>query len=348
MKTSDHRSAMPKDGSDPRTHPNGARRAFVARGMLLAAALGPLSLAARANGDAFPNRPIRVVLGSPFGSGVDFVMRLLANGMQADLGQPIVIDARPGADGVIAAQLVAKSPGDGYTIMASTHTQLVANPVARAKLAYDVERDFVPLSLLTDHHVVVAVHPSVPVRSLRELRDYSRARADGLIVGASSITFRLVTEAVAYATGADLRHIPYNGMTPAFNAVVAGHVEVAALDASVALDAIRGGRLRALAIGASKRLAILPDVPTFSEAGYPVLDEPLWVAMVAPAGLPEPVAERLRAAIHRALASPDVRDRLVAMAITPRPSSGKEMAESIRAQQAAFAREMKRLGITPQ
>lgn len=297
--------------------------------------------------EKFPNRPVRVILGAPTGSGVDFVMRLLAPGMQADLGQPIVIDARPGADGIVAAQLLARSPADGYTVMAATHTQLVANPKVHRKLTYDVERDFVPITLLTDHHVVLVVHPATPIRTLRELRDYSRRKAGGMNTGASSITFQLVTEAVGEATGADLRHIPFNGMTATFNAIVAGHVEIAALDAGVALEAIRSGRLRALAVGARARVDLMPDVPTFAEAGYPVLDQTLWVAMVGPAGMPDFVAERLRSAVHRALDSADVRTRLLAVAITPRPSSGADLARSIRDEQAAFAREMKRLGIRP-
>jgi len=317
------------------------------RALVVALALFACAGATAAESDAFPTRPIRIVMGAPAGSGIDFVMRLLTEPMQAELGVPIVIDPRPGADGIIAAELVAKSPADGYVVMAATHTQLVANPVTRANLPYDVERDFLLLTLVTDHHFVLAVHPSLPAHTLRELRDVARSRPGGVDTASPAITFRLMAAALADAMGVELRAIPYNGMSAALNAVLAGHVPAAVLDASVALEAVRGGRLRALAVGARQRLDVLPDVPTFAEAGYPVLDAPLWVALVAPAGVPAPVAERLRGAVHRALASQDVRAQLGAAAILPRPSSPGELVDSIRTERAAFSRDATRLGVGP-
>lgn len=314
---------------------------FVALALFACAPAGAMEV------ETFPTRPIRIVMGAPAGSGIDFVLRVLSEPLQAELGQPIVVDPRPGADGIIAAELVARAPADGYVVMAATHTQLVANPVVRTNLSYDVERDFVPLTLLTDHHFVLAVHPSLPARSLRELADLARSRPGCIDTGTSAITFRVIATALADAMGVELPAVPFNGMSAALNAVVAGHVPAAVLDASIALEAVRAGRLRALAVGPRERLDVLPDVPTFAEGGYPVLDTPLWVALVAPAGVPRQVAERLRRAVHRALASPEVRARLSAAAILPRPSSPDELSASVRAERAALRRESKRLGVAP-
>lgn len=317
------------------------------RATFVALSLCACAPAGATEAETFPARPVRIVLGAPAGSGIDVVIRVLSDRLQAELGQPIVVDPRPGADGIIAAQLVAKAQADGYVLLAATQTQLVSNPVLRTNLPYDVERDFVLLTLLTDHHFVLAVHPSLPARNLRELADLARSRPGGIDTGVSAITFRVIAAALADAMGAELPAISFNGMHATLNAVLAGHVPAAVLDASVALEAVRAGRLRALAVGARERLDVLPGVPTFAEAGYPVLDAPLWVALVAPAGVSRQVAERLRRAVHRALASPDVRARLAAMAILPRPSSPDELSASIRAEQAAFRRESKRLGVAP-
>lgn len=307
--------------------------------------IAALALPAWAQSDAYPTRPLRVVLGAPAGSGVDVVMRLLAPILQQELGQPIVIDPRPGAEGIIAAEIVARAPADGYVALVATHTQLVGNPVLRKRLTYDVERDFAPVTLLTDHHGVLAAHPSLPVRDLAALRTYARDQPGGVDVAVSANTFRVIAEALAAGMDAPLRPVPFNGMTAAFQATLAGHVPLAVLDASVALDAIRAGRLNALAVGARTRLDVMRDVPTFAESGYAVLDAPLWIALVVPAGTPPAAVDRLRSAAHRALAASEVRERLAAMAIVPRPTTSAEMAQSIRDEQAAFARAAQRAGI---
>ena len=231
--------------------------------------------------------------------------------------------------------------------MAATHTQLVATPVAFAKAPYDVERDFLPLSMLTDNQVVVAVHPSVAARTLKELSDNARLRTGGLQVGSGSTTFMFMADALGRMIGAEFQHIPYTGQVATVQAVLGGQVQVAILDSTVALDAIRAGRLRALAVGGSARLAVLPDVPTIAEAGFSGFDAGLWIAMVAPAGVPDAIAIRLRRSIVRALESKGVRDRLLAMAIVPRASSPAQLIDEVRAGQAATVRQMQQLGIAP-
>lgn len=307
------------------------------------AASAPLALAQSA---VLPDRAVRVVVGSPAAASPDLVMRLLAPVVQQELGQPVVVDPRPGADGIIAAELAARSPADGSVVMLATFTQLVSNPALRNDLPYDVERDFVPVTLVSDHHHALVAHPSFPARDLAALRERALAAPGSVDVAAPSSTFRLVAESLAQAMGARFTVVPYNGMTAAYQAVLAGQVPLAVVDASIALDAIRAGRLHALAVGARTRLDLLPDVSTFPEAGYPSLDMTIFIGLVAPARVPPEIVDRWRAAVHRALAAPGVRERLASMAASPRPTTGAEMARAIRDDRAWFAREARRAGMT--
>ena len=290
-------------------YPSGLRlcRALAAATLVVA----PFLPAAAQTG-AFPDRPIRVVVGTPAGSGIDFILRVMSPTLQAELGQPLVIDNRPGADGIVAARLVAGAPPDGHVLLAATRTQIAVNPVIYASIPYDPSRDLAPVSMLAYQSILVVAHPSLPVRSIRELVDHTRAHPGSVNYGTGSSTFMLATEELRLATGADLRHIPYNGVPPTVTAILAGDVHVALLDVTPALAAVRGGRLRALAVSGTTRLALLPDVPTLAESGVAGYETPVWVALYSPAGTPGGIVARLGAAVARALDAPEVREKLLA------------------------------------
>ena len=296
--------------------------------------------------DAFPERPIRIVIGTPTGSALDFLLRTMSDRLRAELGAPIVIESRTGADMILAARAVGTSPPDGYTLLAATRTHFVVNPLTYANPGYE-ERDFAPLTLLAHQIAVVAVHASLPVTSLRELAAYSRAYPNTLNYGSGSSTLMLAAESLKAAIGADMLHIPYSGLVPSLNALLANDVQVAMLDVSVGAASIKAGRLRGLAVSGRERSPTLPEVATFAEAGYPGLDVPIWNALYVPAGTPEPVMAKLRAAVVRTLEDREVADKLVAAGFIPQTTTPEELSALVAKQRAEMAALVKRLGITP-
>lgn len=316
-------------------------------GVVAALALGALPPHAAAN-DAYPTRPIRVVVGSPPGSSYDFMLRTMQEALRVELGQPIVIDYRVGAEQVLAARQVASSPADGYTLLAGTRTQFAVNPVTLADPGYDPDRDFVPVTLLGYQTMLVAVDPSLPVRTLGELAAYSRAHPDTLNYGATVGSLTLAGEALKSAIAADLTHIPYNGIARSMSALLAGDVHVAIVDVTTALPSIRAGKVRALVVSGERRFPSLPQVPTFAEAGYANIDLPIWNALFAPAGTPEAIVTRVRAAFVRVLEQPDIAEKLLGVGIIPATTTPEGLRAKVRRERAEIGALAKRLGLTPQ
>jgi tripartite-type tricarboxylate transporter receptor subunit TctC len=296
--------------------------------------------------DAYPDRPIRIVIGTPAGSALDFLLRTMAEKLRAELGAPIVIESRTGADMIVAARLVATSPPDGYTLLGATRTHFVVNPLTYANPGY-LERDFAPLTLLAHQTAVVAVNPSLPVTTLRELAAYSRARPNTLNYGSASSTLMLAAESLKATVGVDMLHIPDSGLAPSLGALHANDVQLAMLDVSVGAASIKAGRLRGLAVSGRERSPMLPDVPTLAEAGYPDLEIPIWNALYVPAGTPEPVASKIRTAVVRTLEDRDVVDKLVAAGFIPQTTTPEELSALVAKQRAEMAVLVERLGLTP-
>ena len=313
-----------------------------------AALLVALSLAAAAPpafADEYPSRPIRLVLGTPAGSGADAMLRAIVDELRAELGQPVVIENRPGADGIVAARVVAAAPADGYTLLVALRSQLVATPLLNAEAGYDPLRDFAPITLLSHQRLVLVVAPGMPAMSVRELVEVSRARPDAYDYGSANTTFQLSTEAFLRHTGARLRMIPYGGVPQVLRAVSAGEVQVAFLNASVVSEPVRDGRLRALAIAAPAPSPDLPGVPTMAEAGYASLDLPLWFGLAAPVRTPTPIVAMLNAAFARALARPSARQRLAAMGIEPDPGTPAAFASRVERETVEAAELVRALGL---
>ena len=290
------------------------------RRMIRALAALFLALAAGvSSAQSYPSKPLAMIIPFPPGGSTDIVGRIAAEGMQKELGQPIVIDNRGGAGGAIGAKAIADAARDGYTIGLATVSTHVVNPVLRADLRYDPLRDFTLISQIAAVPNVVSVHPGVPARTLAQLVEYLKANPGKLNFGTpgNGSLGHMMGETFKSAAGVDIVHVPYKGAGPALNDTLAGQVQVLFDNLPSSLPHIQAGRLIALAVASEKRVAALPDVPTYAELGMPVMNDPSWFGLVAPAGLGSEIIAKLHRALVNALASPDVAKRLDAAAATP-------------------------------
>jgi len=255
----------------------------------------------------WPTKPIRMVIGFPPGGGADSVVRVFAPGMERILGQPIVMDYRPGAGATLAAEHAAKSPADGYTFHYIDSAPLTISPNLR-KLGYDPLASFAPVSLVLRGGYVLVGHPSVPAQTLRELLDVARTRPDSLSFGSSGIggSGHLAGELMAAVTGARIVHVPYKGGAQSMSDLIGGQIQLLFASAPTAVPQVRAGKIRAFAVTVPERLAALPDVPTFAEQGVAGYEASVWFAMVAPAGTPSGIVARVREALLASLAAPEV------------------------------------------
>jgi len=298
------------------------------RARLLGLAL--LCFAAGASAQGYPSKPIRIVVGFPPGGGNDIIARLVGAKMQGAWGQPVVIENRPGANSIIAAEFVAKSSPDGYTLLVNATGGMSVNPVLYAKLPYDSLRDFVPISMVGSFPLVLVVHPSVPANSVQELVAYAKANPGKLNYSSGSTAFQVASEMFKQMTGTDVRHIPYKGSAASITAVMAGDVQMTIVDTPPLVPQIRAGKVKALAVTSAKRAAAMSDLPTVAESGVPGYEMVLWIGVFAPAGTPREVTEKLNAEVVRIVRLPDVREILDGMGVEPLGNTSEQMAEWIR------------------
>ena len=297
-----------------------------ARARLLGLVLLCLVAAASAQ---YPAKPIRIVVGFPPGGGNDIIARLVGAKMQEAWGQPVVIDNKPGANSIIAAEFVAKSAPDGYTLLVNATGGMSINPVLYAKLPYDSLRDFVAISMVGSFPLVLVVHPSVPANSVQELVAYARANPGKLNYSSGSTAFQVASEMFKQMTGTDVRHVPYRGSAASITAVIAGDVQMTIVDTPPLVPQISAGRVKALAVTSANRSGSMPDVPAMAETipGYEMV---LWIGVFAPAGTPREVAEKLNAEVVRIVKLPEVRETLDAMGVEPLGNTSAQMVEWIR------------------
>jgi tripartite-type tricarboxylate transporter receptor subunit TctC len=267
----------------------------------------------------FPDRPIKLVVPFSPGGATDILGRLMANAMGEKLGQPIVVENRPGAATVVAASLVAKAPADGYTLLLGASTTLTLNPAIRPNLPYDPLASFTPLGLVADMGLLLVAGNDTPGSSLKDIVAQAKAAPDKFSYGSfgtgSSVHFG--GEMLKSVTGIQMVHVPYNGSSPSLTALMGGQVQVAVDTVVASAPLIKAGRIRPIAALGAKRLALLPDVPTMAESGYPGFDMSTWFALLAPAGLPAPVQVKLEAALAASMREPAFQKKLVEMGLTP-------------------------------
>lgn len=314
--------------------------------ILLSAALVATSLAASAQPASFPARPVRIVV--PFPGGVaDTLARMLAPGMAAALGQPVLVENKPGGSGAIGAQEVLRAPADGHTIFLGHIGTHAINPHLFARPGYDAERDFAPLTLLLTVPNLLVVHPAVPAATLRELIAYAKSKPGALSYGSpgNGSSGHLAAELLKSLAGIDMVHVPYKGAAPALQDLIGGQIQLLFDTVAQALPQAKAGKVRALAVTALQRQPVVPDVPTMDELGFPGWETGPWFGLFVRTGTPETIVLRLHAESARALLAPEVKDRLASQGARVVGNSPAAFAAFIRAEHARWGKVVRDAGI---
>jgi tripartite-type tricarboxylate transporter receptor subunit TctC len=303
-------------------------------------------LCGAAGAQPYPSKPIRFVVPYPAGGPLDTVARLLAQKVSESTRQPVVVDNKPGAGGNIGADAVAKSPPDGYTILMGAVATHAINPTLYASMPYDAIRDFAPVTQIASTPNVLVVNPSVPAANVRDFIAYARANPGKLNFGSGSTgsAGHLAGELFKTLAGVDMTHVPYKGAAAAMNDLLGGQIQLMFDNLASSLAQVRAGRIRALAVTTSKRSALAPDLPTIAESGLPGFDISTWFGIFVPAKTPREAVDRLHAEFTRALAAPDVREKMLNLGAEPVASQPEEFAAYIRAESEKYARVIKASG----
>jgi tripartite-type tricarboxylate transporter receptor subunit TctC len=280
---------------------------------------------------AYPDHAIKLVVPFAPGGATDILGRLLATGLSERLGQPVVVENRPGAGTVVAGGLVAKAPPDGYTLLLGASTTLTLNPAIRASLPYDPLRSFTPLGLVADMGLVLVAHNDTPARTLPELVALAKAQPDKLSYGSfgTGSSEHFGGEMLKTATGMRMMHVPFNGSSPSLTALMGGQVQVAVDTVVATTPLIKAGKIRPIAVLGAQRLPLLPQVPTVAESGYPGFAADTWFAFVAPAGLPAPIQKKLEKALGDTMADPAMKKKLVDIGLSPAWGPGSALQERV-------------------
>lgn len=293
----------------------------------------------------YPNKPIRWVTPYPPGGSTTTLSRLVGDKLAESFGKPVIIDNRPGGNTIIGADAVAKATPDGYTVLLGGNSQLILKLLM--KPPYDILRDFAPVTIMANTNYILVINPQTPVNTLQEFITYAKARPGQLTVGSvsSGSSQHLMGELFGILAGVKLRHIPYKGGSQVITDLMGGHVNVSFSNALNAIPHVKSGRLKGLAITGEKRTAALPQLPTYTEAGLPGYDPKNWQGMLAPAGTPKAIVDKLSNEIARILAMPDVTEKLVNSGMDPYHSGPARMAAQMKSDYAESAKVIKAANI---
>ncbi|TAK82585.1 MAG: tripartite tricarboxylate transporter substrate binding protein [Betaproteobacteria bacterium] len=297
----------------------------------------------------YPTKPIRLIVGFAPGGGTDYVGRMIGQRLSDALGQPVVVENRPGASSMVANELVAKSAPDGYTLLVAAAGAMTIAPNINTNVGFDTFKDFEPIALVVTSPYLLTVNPSVPAKTLAEFTALAKA-SPGKLNFASSGTGgapHLAGELYKRMARVDIVHVPYKGLAPAITDVLGGQVQAVFADINLVLKQIEAGKLKALAITGTQRFSALPDVPTMAEAGLPGYQAQTWYGLVAPAGTPAPIIKRLHAEVSKALALPEVRSQFATQGMLPASASATpaDFAALIRADFDKWRKLIKEAGI---
>ena len=299
---------------------------------------------------AYPTKPVRMIVPFPPGGPADILGRVLAHKLSEPLGQQVIVDNRAGASGNIGAEAVARAPGDGYTILMGALTSHSINyTLERKLLRYDLKRDLTPITIAAIVPYMFVIHPSVPAQSMQDLIAYAKSRPGHLTHGSAGAGSpqRLAAEMFKLRTGIDMLHVPYKGASPVIVDLVGGQILVAFESVPVALPHIKAGKLRPLAVTTAQRVPMLPDVPTTAEAGLPTFEVNSMFGLLAPASTPKPVIERLNAELVKILQLPDVKEKLLQQGAFATSTTPEQAAERIRAEIAMWAKVIGEANVRP-
>lgn len=315
-------------------------------GTVLALACAAVLLG-RALAEDYPSRPIKLILPQPAGGAVDLIARALGERLSEQMKQPVIVENMPGANGSLAGAAVARSPADGYTMMMAVDSNLVINPSLYNNLNYDPFRDFAPIAVIAQLHMVLVANPKVEANNVRELIDYAKAHPNKLNYAGIGIgsAMHMGMELFKFATKTEINHVSYRGTAPAMTDVVAGVVDMMLTGPPSAKSMSEGGKLKLLGVAAPKRMALLPDVPTISEAGVPGFEMAGWFGLLAPAKTPKPIVDRVSAEVSKAVHDPRFIDRMRTVGLEVVGSTPEAMHATMQADTARWSALIKATGI---
>ena len=309
------------------------------------AAVGMALQPARAPAQTYPSKSVRLVAGFAPGGPVDTVARVVAQRLPAYLGQSVVVENRPGADATIAMELVAKSAPDGHTLYL-IQPGVAINPALYRSVPFDPVKDFTPITLIGESPNLVAIHPSLPAKSLKELIALARGRPNQLFYGATSSPTLLATELMSSMASIHITRVSYKGAAPAFTALISGEVQLVISGIGTLLPLAKAGKVRGIAVTSARRTTLARDIPTVAEAGLPGYVATTWYGIAAPGATPRNIVDRINADMRKVLAEPEIRALLQAQGIDePSPSTPEQLAELIRSEIAKWERVVKVAGV---
>jgi tripartite-type tricarboxylate transporter receptor subunit TctC len=301
-----------------------------------------------ASAQDYPARPVKIIVPFGPGSGSDVMARVFANELQAALGGAFIVENRAGASGIIAAEAVARSANDGYTLLMTSNTTHSANPGLFRSLPYDPVKDFAPVALLVDYPALMVINTGVPAQNIGEFMDWAKRNSGKVGFGYGNSTGQVVGEAIARATGTRMTSVSYKATPQALTDVVRGDLQFIVADLVSIQPFLKSGRVRAIAVANPQRTDLAPGVPTLRETVLPDLRTAYWGGMFAPTGTPREIVARLHAVLNKALARPDIRERLSGLGAVPRPVSLEEFGSFVREQVDIWAKSIREAGIEPQ
>jgi tripartite-type tricarboxylate transporter receptor subunit TctC len=294
---------------------------------ILVAALALLAGAAAAQD--YPSKPIRILVGYAAGGGNDIIVRAMQPELQKGLGQPVIVENMPGAQGIIAAEAAAKATPDGYTIMMGPSGPMTINPATYSKLRYSPTRDFTPISMICEFPLIVTVDSALPIKNMKELLAYIKANPGKSNYASSAGIFQITTEMFKQRTGSAIEMIPYKSSGESVQALIAHQVMMTIVDPPPATGPLKAGTIRGIAVTSGKRHPSWPDLPTMAEAGVPDMEVPVWTAFFAPAKTPAAIVARLQKEVARVVQTAEVKERFAGMGLQPVGGSSEELGQRV-------------------